>query len=404
MYKDDVSKLVCIPGFHVTETTFSELGHKVPTVHIYLNRDIPRYCCSGCGQYYFTYYDAHKLQVRDLPYGKWKKSYLVFNKVRVQCSTCGVKIEKMDWLPLWSRLTKRFEEEVARECRLLQSIRDVAKRCHLDWKTVKEIDKAYLAAELNPPDFSGVTCLAVDEFAIKKHHKYGTVISEAGRCRVLWVEKNRTQRTLERFYRRLGKKGCRQIKAVAMDMWEAYQKATRKYCPQADIVYDQFHILHNYSKVINKVRNEEYRKARKETDGTVFKGTKYLLLAKRVNVRGKKRARLDELLKTNQSLSTLYILKEDLSHLWDYRYEKVAQKWFDEWYQKAMSSGIDALQKFAESLANHLDGILSHCRYPINTSFLEGMNNKIKVLKRVAFGFNDEEYFFLKIRGLFMGK
>lgn len=98
-----------------------------------------------------------------------------------------------------------------------------------------------------------------------------------------------------------------------MDMWEAYEKATRKYCPNAEIVYDQFHIIQNYGKVIDKVRNMELAKANKEQQG-VLKGTKYLLLSNRANIRGKRRVKLDELLKLNKALSTVYILKDDLKH------------------------------------------------------------------------------------------
>jgi transposase len=188
-----------------------------------------------------------------------------------------------------------------------------------------------------------------------------------------------------------------------MDMWEAYEKATRKYCPNAEIVYDQFHIIQNYGKVIDKVRNIELARAKKEQQD-ILKGTKYLLLSNRANVRGKRRVKLDELLRLNKAISTVYILKDDLKHLWDYSYEGWARKWFAGWYQRAQESGITPLIKFADSLKEHLAGILAHCRYGINTSFLEGMNNKIKLIKRIAFGFRDMDYFFLKIRGTFNGE
>jgi transposase len=299
-------------------------------------------------------------------------------------------------------LTKRFEEEVALECRVIQSIKAIAKRFHLGWDTVKDIDKKYLEKEFNPPDFAEVKCLAVDEIALRKGHKYATVIAEAQRCRVLWVVKGRAEKSLNKFYRLLGKNGCRQIEAVAIDMWPAYESSSRKYCPRAEIIYDQFHIIQNYGKVIDKVRNSEIAMAQESQKG-ILKGTKYLLLSNRAKVRGKRRVRLDDLLKVNQALSTVYILKDDLKHLWDYRYEGRARKWFEDWYYRAKESNITPLIKFADSLKGHLNGILPHCRYPLNTSFLEGMNNKIKVIKRIAFGFRDMDYFFLKIRGAFRG-
>jgi len=402
MLPDAITRLVQIPGFSVTLVECLEKKGLTPEVRISLARDKPIYCCSGCGQNYWTYYDSQPYQARDLPYGKWKKAWLLFEKVRVNCSKCGVKVEKLDWIDPWARLTKRFEEEVAWECREIQSLKAIAKRLHLGWDTVKDIDKKYLDKELNPPDLSQVKCLAIDEIALRKGHNYATVISEAQRGRVLWVVLGRKEKSLNRFYRLLGKKRCRQIEAVAMDMWPAYEASSRKYCPQSEIVYDQFHIIQNYGKVIDKVRHSELAKTDRSQQG-IFTGTKYLLLSNRSKVRGKRRAKLDELLQANQSLSTVYILKDDLKHLWDYRYEKPAREWFEGWYHRAQESGIAPLMKFADSLKEHLPGILAHCRYPLNTSFLEGMNNKIKVIKRIAFGFRDMDYFFLKIRGAFRG-
>jgi len=402
MQEDDITKLVDIQGFSVARIDFCE-KEEVPEIKIRLKRDRQAYCCSGCGQYYFNYYDSRREEIRDLPYGKWKKAYLVFDKARVECSRCGVRIENLDWVDSWARLTRRFEEEIARDCRLLQSVKDVAERFHLGWDTVKEIDKKYLERELNPPDFSGVEYIACDEISIRKRHKYATVIADALRSRVLWVAKNRKKESLEEFYQKLGKEGCRRIKAAAMDMHKPYEEATRDYCPQAEIVYDEFHILQNYGQVIDQIRNLEVEAAKAE-EKEIFKGTKYLLLSNRENVSRGEQVRLKELLALNKHIATAYILKEDLKHLWDYSYEGSAKKWFQGWYRRAIYSKIEPLKKFARSLKAHLKGVLAHCRYKLSTSFLEGMNNQIKVIKRVAFGFRDMDYFFLKIRAAFCGR
>lgn len=282
---------------------------------------------------------------------------------------------------------------------MIQSIKEVAKRFHLGWDSVKQIDKAYLNKELNPPDFTGVKCIAVDEISIRRRHRYATIVADAERHRVLWVAKGRKRESLAEFYEILGVEGCRQIKAVAMDMWQPYEEATHEYCRQAEIVYDPFHIIQNYAKVIDEVRIAEVRIAR---DRQILKGTKYLLLANRENVGREDYVRLKELLKINRHLNTVYVLKDDLKRLWKYSYEWSAQKWFKGWYRRAIYSKIEPLKKFARTLKAHIEGILAHCRHRIGTSFLEGMNNKVKVIKRVAFGFRDLDYFFLKIRGAFL--
>ena len=195
----------------------------------------------------------------------------------------------------------------------------------------------------------------------------------------------------------------RRIEAVAMDLWPAYQEATREYCPHAELVYDFFHLLQAYGRdVIDKVRVQEFNRASAEHQA-VIKGTKYLLLKnpENLNPAHNEHARLDELLSLNHNLAIVYTMKDDFKQLWRYRSAAWARKWFEGWFQRAMESAIAPLQNFARKLKNHLPGILSHCRYPIHTGFLEGVNNKIKVIKRVAYGFHDLTYFFLKIRGAF---
>jgi transposase len=299
------------------------------------------------------------------------------------------------------RYTKRFAAYVARLCRLM-SVSSVARHLGLDWKTVKRFDKEALEAELNPVDLEGLKLLAVDEIAIKKGHKYATVILDFETKRVVWAVKGRSQEALESFYEMLGEQRCAKIEAVAMDMWQAYENATQEHCPNAKIVYDKFHILASFSKVIDAVRNAELKSAEEE-DKPVLKGTKYLLLRKRENLKPDQRDRLEDLLDLNERLNIVYILKEDLSCLWDYKYPGAAWNFFLQWYRTALSSKIEPLKRFARTLLDHWEGIAAYCRYPIHTSVLEGIHNKAKVIKRVAFGYHDMDYFFLKLRAAFPG-
>ena len=432
MHKDDITRLVAIQGFSVQRIEFDQeaiqletrkkeeklyhkKGHRtkvmrrvpkkvtqlIPRVDIYLNRDEPMYRCSGCGRQYTTYDHSQPYTARDLPYGKWKSAWIHFDKVYLDCEKCGLKVESVGWIDSRVRYTKRLAQEVARECRLFQSIKVVAERFHLHWNTVKEIDKAALGQQLNSPDFGGVRKLAVDEISIKKRHKYATVVADAQRYRVLWVVKDRKESSLLKFYDQLGQEGCQRIEAVAMDMWKPYEKATKARCPHAAIVYDRFHVQQGFKRVIDAVRREEYAKVTGQ-ERNAIKGLMYLLYTRPRNLRRKDRRRLDEAFKLNRRLFTSYMLQEELTHLWSYTYEGAAVKWFGHWYSWAIRSRIKPVKNFARSIKAHLSGILAHCKHKINTSFLEGMNNKIKVIKRIAFGYRDFEYFFLKIRGAFL--
>lgn len=400
MTGESLARLLGIAGWKLTgEPLFTEEKGR-PQAMVEIVREKSEYECP-CGGRFKSYYDGDYREVRDVSWGKWDWS-LLFYQVRVDCPNCGVKTERLEWLASGQRHTKRFAAYVVGLCRLA-SVSAVAEHMGLDWKTVKRFDKEALETELNPPDLEGLRLLAVDEIAIKKGHKYATVILDFETRRVVWAVEERTEEALSGFYELLGEERCGRIEAVAMDMWKAYENATRKHCPNAEIVYDKFHVLVQFSKVIDAVRNAELKRA-KEEEKPVLTGTKYLLLRNWDNLKSDQKDRLDELLDLNKRLNTVYILKEDLKRLWDYKYPGAAWNFFVEWYRMAIYSKIEPLKRMARMLWNHWEGIAAHCRYPIHTSVLEGINNKAKVIKRVAFGYRDTAYFFLKLRAAFPGR
>jgi transposase len=281
-------------------------------------------------------------------------------------------------------------------CRVM-TISEVAQHLNLDWKTVKNIDKFYLERDFGQPDLKGLRILAVDEISIRKGHSYLTVVLDYLSGRVLYIGKKRKAKTLKRFFNKLSISQRKKIEAVAMDMWDPFIKAVTDKLPQAKIVFDLFHVVANFSRVIDKVRNSEYRKASKE-DKAVFKGAKYLLLKNRGNIRRQShRQQLKELLALNQVISTVMILKEKLKHIWTYRSRTWAGKALDQWCELAKSLKNRSVNTFVRMLQRYLYGIINHCDYPIHTGKLEGVNNKIKVIKRKAYGFHDLRYFTLKI-------
>lgn len=391
----DINKLIDIPGYKVERFHFEQQGSE-SILHIEIKNSQDLFHCH-CGYSTSTYYDCQYFKVRDLPFGRWKIVFLWFKKHRVECPQHGIVTESLEWLDPWSRCTKRLSDEIALVCRDLRSISDVAREYRMSWDRVKDIDKRAMEKELNPPDFTDVQQIAVDELSIRKGHKYATRVIDIDKRRTLWVSLGRKEESLAEFYKLLGKDGCKKIEAVAMDEHKPYILATGKYCPQAAIVYDEFHILSNYGKIIDKVRNYECRRASKE-EYEVIKGAKYLLLSNRENLDYEKTIRLTEVLKVNKSIYKTYLLKDDLKHIWSFRDKGKARNWFEGWYQRAIYSRVEPVKEFARNLKEHLDGILAHCDYPINTSVLEGMNNMAKVIKRVAFGFRDMGYFFLKLR------
>ena len=373
-----------------------------PEVWIELIRESGPFVCSGCGRSFDRPHDWEERWVRDLPILD-AETHVWLQRFRVDCPDCGRRLERLSWLAKHARATRRLAESVARLCKVA-SVKNVAEFYGLSWDAVKRIDKAYLQEQLGEPDLSGLTLLAMDEFAIKRGHRYATIFVEPQRKEVLWVCRGRSREHIRPFFEKLGQEGRRRIEAVAMDMNAAYEQEVKAQCPRAEIVYDLFHVVAKYGReVIDKVRTAEAKRQTNRGERQVIKGSRWLLLRNGVNLKRKDRVRLRELLAANRRLATVYLLKDDLKSLWDYRYPRYAMDFFRAWYARAIRSRIEPLKRFARRLREKIDGILAHCQYPLHTSLLEGIMNKIKVIKRMAYGFRDDEYFFLKIRAAFPG-
>jgi len=362
--------------------------------------------CDACGHPAERVHDSTWRTVRDLPIFDARTELEVLTR-RVWCPHCGgPKRERVSWLDAHQRLTKRFADSIFNLCQMLP-VAQVAAFYGVNWHTVKNVDKAALKARLEPVDLSEITVLGIDEFALHKGHRYATVVIDPTRKQVLWVGAGRSREAIRPFFTDvLGAEGCARIEAVVMDMSAAFEEETRAQCPNAEVVFDLFHVVAKYGReVIDRVRVDEANRLRDDKPARrVVKRSRWLLLRNRENLpRPEDAVRLDELLAANQSLMTVYVLKEDLKQLWAYRHTGYARAFWAAWLRRALSSGIAPLKRFARRLRPYVRGILAHCRYPLHTSLLEGINNRIKVIKRMAYGFRDQEYFFLKIQAAFPG-
>lgn len=351
--------------------------------------------CHACGCQKGRIHQWHGRAVRDLDLGS-AQVILAVSYRNVGCPQCGaVRVEDLEFVRPRQRITNRLARYIHQLCQML-SVSQVARHLGLDWKTVKNIDKTFLEKEYGETDYEGLRILAVDEIAVRRGHNYMTVVLDYETGRVVWMGKERKAKTLKGFFSGMTKEQKSGIEAVAMDMWAPYIKAVRDSLPAGvQIVFDLFHVVSAFNKVIDKVRNAEYRKAKGEHK-QVLKGSKYLLLRNTVR-RKKNRQQLKRILDLNETISTVMILKEMLKRIWRYRYRGWARRRLTEWCELARSVGYQCVTKFASRLEKYSYGILAHCDYPIGTSRLEGCNNKIKVIKREAYGFHDDRYFALKI-------
>lgn len=360
--------------------------------------------CSSCGQKCSSIHQTRSRIVRDIPLGIFRKPYINYSYRLVKCPNCqGIYTEATSVTGVGGpKVTYRLAAYVKELCKIM-NLQEVADHLNLGWNTVKAIDKEALQQEYRKIDYTDLKFLAVDEIAYSKHHKYLTIVINYEDGRVVWTGEGRSKETLLEFFDQMPKEVKDNIEAIAMDMWEPFAQAVREGCPKAAIVYDFFHIVANYNEVITKVRRNEYHKASKE-DKRVIKGSRWILLKNPENLKETDKPRLKDLLAKNESLAKVYILKDELKAIWTYRDKDLMALALDNWCELALEAKLPELKRFVKMLVRHKEGILNHATYPIHTSKLEGVNNKIKVLKREAYGFHDLEYFSLKIKQRCQGK
>lgn len=327
--------------------------------------------------------------------------YLEVPVRRVRCRKCGkVKRESLPFLSDNPLYTKRFAFYVGRRC-CASTIKDVARELRLDWHTVKDLEKQYMKEQLRRSGTPGPKAIGVDEISVHKGHSYRIVVSDLIRHRAIWFGgKDRSEASMDGFYEWLGPKKCEGIRLAVMDMWKPFRTSAAKtgHAAQAAILFDKFHVLRHLGDALDKVRRSEYRRLSGK-DRAFIKGQRYTLLSHWENLALDGRRSLKKLLAANRRLNTAYLLKESFPQLWEYRREAWARKFFDNWRASLKWQRLGPFEKFAAMVERNWDGVVAYCRLEekIPLGFVEGLNNKIRVIQRRAYGLRDEEYLRLKV-------
>ena len=355
--------------------------------------------CGNCGTSHKHYYDSKTCWIRDLSCGS-KRIYLEMDIRRVNCDQCGkVKQEKLSWISDNPWYTKRFAFDVGRRCRN-STVQDVAEEFRISWRAVKDLDKQYMQAQLKRFGTPAPRVIGIDEISIKKKHNYRIVVSDLIRRRAIWFGgKNRKEKSMDMFYEWLGPKKSKKVQLAVMDMWEAFTNSAKNNIPQADILYDKFHIMKHLSDAMDEIRKLEYKRLTGK-DRDYVKGHKYTLLSRKKNLTLKGRKALKELLKVNKRLNSAYLLKESFSQFWNYKREGWARRFFNNWKAALKGQQLDPFEEFAAMIETHWDGIIAYWKpenKEIPLGFVEGFNNKIRVIHRRAYGLKDEDYLRLKV-------
>jgi transposase len=362
--------------------------------------------CSNCGGHHVERRGIRQRKLILPPTGD-KQRILVVSIPRVCCHDCKILRQiKLEIAEPKKSYTKSFAKYVIVKLHHNMAMNQIAALLKVGWDIIKDIIKTYLQKKYSHVDMSNLRRIAIDEISSKRGHKYLTLVLNLDTGNVIFVGYGKAARALEPFWKLLGKRRMSKIEAVAMDLGKAYQKAVKVNIPNAPIVFDHFHVVLNINKMLDELRRYVYRTAKSEQK-SVIQGTRWILMYNNENLLEHKNQRqlLEEALEVNRALSIGYYLKEEIRQIWrTYSTKEKAKEVLMDWVCKALNEEVKPLQRMGYFIWEHMEGILNWYDHKISSGPIEGLNNKIKVLKRIAYGFRDEVFFSLRIMDIHRAK
>jgi transposase len=373
--------LLGLEGTRVLDVNFDEEG-----LVIDVSPTWRRGRCSECGQACPGYDRDRGRRWRHLDLAGMTL-HLRYDTRRVECSRCGVKVEQVPWAETSSWFTRPFEDHVgylAQRC----DKTTVSDMMRVAWDTVGTIIQRVVARRQRPDVLDGLTHIGVDELSYRRHHEYITVVVDHRRGHVVWAQPGKNADTLKAFFDELGTERCAKLEAVTIDMSGAYIKAVTECSPQAQIVFDRFHVQRLVQDAVDEVRRDEARAAVSDEERKQLKGTRWSLLKSFWNLSLFDSSRLATLQRDNKRLYRAYLLKEAMVGVLDCRYEWLARQKLDEWVRWARRSRLEPFKRVAATIREYADGILAYVRSGLSNGRTEGLNGKARTITRRSFGFH----------------
>jgi transposase len=392
--KTILNRVTKYKSFVVGKVKFVEDSEELALEVEMLPRANGRPICSGCGRPR-PGYDQSETARRFEFVPLWMIPVcFVYRMRRVDCPTCGVKVERVPWAEGKSPMTIEYKWFLARWAKRM-CWKDVSEVFRVSWDRVYDAAKQAVSWGLEHRDLEGIESIGVDEVQWHKGHKYQTVVYQLdeGRKRLLWIGRERKAKTLLRFFRFLGKDRTGQLQFICSDMWQAYLKVIAKKAPRAVHVLDRFHIMQRLGKAVNIVRIAEVKQLREDGYEPVLKGARWLLLKRPENQTAKEALKLKEILQYNLKSVRAHLLKEDFQQFWEYTSPAWAGKFLDQWCTRAMRSRLDPMKKAAQMLRDKRELILNWfvAEGRLSSGIVEGFNNKLKLITRKSYGFRTQE-------------
>lgn len=337
---------------------------------------------------------AKRRFIRMTPIGA-RPSFLDIKIWRIFCEDCqSLRWPKLPFTEGKKRHTRRLAQ-FAIDLLHWMTISGTAKVLNVGWDLIKDTHKKHLQSRYKSPPLKDLKYLGIDEFSIRKGHNYMSIFVDLQSGRILHAVEGRASQDIEPFLKVIRRR-AHKLEAIAMDMSRSYISAVQEHLPLVPIVFDHYHISAMMNKGIEEVRREQQAQLDEEGE-KLLKGTRFLLLKNYENLDEEKQDRLQSLLEVNAPLFTIHTMKEQLRQFWEKDSIEEAITFLDAWCMDAENSGIKPLKKIAKTLMHHSHGLLNYYFHRISCGLVEGINNKIKTLKRQAYGFRDMAYFKLRL-------
>lgn len=421
-------------GFKAIQFGISPTGEETVLMMESIKKTAEQHCPKCGGSVHI--YDSFQMGLKDMPLLAKTPMTLFCTGYRYRCTQCKeTYTEEIPFKYPGTRITYRAANWIKGFLQQKISIKAIQKLTGIHWDTIRKVQREIMdeairerEKELREEGYKP-RILAVDEFALHKGHSYATCVMDLETGDILWVGKGRAMKDFERFFEEIPSDTLSTVIAVAMDMNASYNQLVTKHLPNAQSVYDRFHMQAQYGRdVLGVVRLNEARKhkdyakeiladigedtdkdtkqhlkqkAKEQThEYSKLKRLRWTLLTNGSKLPDEKTESLQAILQDHHDLAVCYAMKEEMCRLYELTdYQQALDGW-TKWFDAAKASEIPALVKFATQKEKRLPGLVSHAVFPISTGMLEGFNNKIKVAKRIAYGYRDEDYFFTLIRYL----
>jgi len=309
---------------------------------------------------------------------------------RVHCKKCGkVTMVNVPWANKMMRITFGFERILVNSC-VLMTISDTCKLHNVSYYTVVNALERKIATLRDQKHYADVSIMGIDEIAMRKGHEYLTIIYDLVKSEVIWVGKERGYKTVKEFIAWFGEDKFKAIQYFSCDMWDPFIKAITEYHDASKIVFDKFHIKKHLNDAVDEVRRAE-NKSLIKNENEDLKSTKYIWLKNPENLTSHQRETFNQLKKKKYKLIKAYEYKELFNHFWDYSYRKCAEDFFSDWYRSVIHSNISPFIRVAKMLKRYFYGVISYVTKPITNARSEGINTRIRVFTRRAFGYSTFE-------------